>query len=413
MISLNNGMATLRRGGCVLVSLASLMLLEGCGGSNSSPSTSSSSPGSGSVNNVQSVVVNAGPTNNLVDTLFTSVTICVPGTSNCQTIPNVQVDTGSVGLRILSSQLTLSLTPAQDGSGNPLGNCVAFADNSYAWGSVATADVQIAGEKASSVPIQVIGASSLPAAPSACNTGGLADDTVSALGANGLLGIGVFRQDCGSACGPGVASAPAFYFSCPNSGCSVTTVALQNQLQNPVWLFPQDNNGVLISLPSVPANGMATVSGSLIFGIGTHSNNALGSAGVYTLDDVGDFSTTFAGQTYSGSFLDTGSNGIFFLDPTTLGIPNCRDGNSGFYCPSSTMNYSATNTGTNGTSGSVPFSIANADSLFNTNNTAFGDLGGENPGSFDWGLPFYFGRNVFSAIENQNTPAGAGPYWAY
>jgi hypothetical protein len=28
-------------------------------------------------------------------------------------------------------------------------------------------------------------------------------------------------------------------------------------------------------------------------------------------------------------------------------------------------------------------------------------------------LPFFYGRNVFTAIEGQNTPAGLGPYVAY
>jgi len=28
-------------------------------------------------------------------------------------------------------------------------------------------------------------------------------------------------------------------------------------------------------------------------------------------------------------------------------------------------------------------------------------------------LPFFFGRNVFTAIEGRNTPAGPGPYWAF
>lgn len=41
--------------------------------------------------------------------LTTSVTVCVPGTSNCVTIDNVQVDTGSQGLRVLASQLPASL----------------------------------------------------------------------------------------------------------------------------------------------------------------------------------------------------------------------------------------------------------------------------------------------------------------
>jgi len=40
-------------------------------------------------------------------------------------------------------------------------------------------------------------------------------------------------------------------------------------------------------------------------------------------------------------------------------------------------------------------------------------LGGPNPGTFDWGLPFFYGLNVYTAIEGQNTPAGTGPYVAY
>jgi hypothetical protein len=32
---------------------------------------------------------------------------------------------------------------------------------------------------------------------------------------------------------------------------------------------------------------------------------------------------------------------------------------------------------------------------------------------FGWGLPFFFGRTVFLAIEGQPTPAGAGPYYAF
>jgi hypothetical protein len=33
--------------------------------------------------------------------------------------------------------------------------------------------------------------------------------------------------------------------------------------------------------------------------------------------------------------------------------------------------------------------------------------------SFDWGLPFFYGRTVYTAIENQSTPAGVGPYFAF
>lgn len=72
-------------------------------------------------------------------------------------------------------------------------------------------------------------------------------------------------------------------------------------------------------------------------------------------------------------------------------------------------------------SSTVTFGIANALTLFDSSNTAFNNLGGPNPanptlgfaGGFDYGLPFFFGRNVYVAIENQSTPAGEGPFWAY
>ncbi|HEY6293313.1 MAG TPA: DUF3443 family protein [Terriglobia bacterium] len=373
-------------------------------------------------NNVASVQVNVGPAENSANQLFASVTICVPGTSNCETIPDVLVDTGSSGLRLFASLVDLSLPESTDSSGNPIGNCAQFADNSYMWGPLVMADVQLtsgssttAAEKASSVPIQVVGAGGFPSVPAACNTGGVADDTVEVLGANGILGIGVFQQDCGSFCATNISSNAPFYFSCPSSGCVQTTVAVADQAQNPIALFPQDNNGVLISLPSVSADGAAAVSGSLIFGIGTQSNNGLGSARVYTTDDLGNFSTTFKGASYSMSFLDTGSNGLFFLDSTTTGLPNCSD-DPGFYCPGSTMTFTAITVGTNGTSAPITFSIANADSLFSFNNgenAAFSNLGGSSSQVFDWGLPFFFGRNVFVAIQNESTPGGPGPYWAY
>ena len=55
-----------------------------CGGS---PSTTGPVPTVAPAANVQTLVVNAGPTNNYFNGAFTSVTICVPGQSTaCQTI---------------------------------------------------------------------------------------------------------------------------------------------------------------------------------------------------------------------------------------------------------------------------------------------------------------------------------------
>ena len=45
----------------------------------------------------------------------TQVTICQPGTSNCQTITDVLVDTGSSGLRIFASAVTVALPSSNSG----------------------------------------------------------------------------------------------------------------------------------------------------------------------------------------------------------------------------------------------------------------------------------------------------------
>lgn len=231
--------------------------------------------------NVQAIVVNAGPANNYFNGAFTSVTICVPGqTTGCQTIDGVLVDTGSSGLRVLSSALTLSLPQQAGSNGGPIVECAQFLDG-FTWGPVQTADVKLAGEQASRVPIQVIDERAFPNIPTSCSSSGTAEDTLDALGANAILGVGLFKQDCGLACAFVGSSNPGFYFSCPASGCQPAAVPLVSQVQNPVALFPTDNNGVVIQLPAVPAGGAVSVTGSLIYGIGTQSNNALGSAKVH------------------------------------------------------------------------------------------------------------------------------------
>lgn len=79
--------------------------------------------------NVQPISVNAGPTFSYVDGAFTTVTICVPGsTTQCQTISGILVDTGSSGLRILSSALTVALPQQTDSSGNAVAECAVFSD---------------------------------------------------------------------------------------------------------------------------------------------------------------------------------------------------------------------------------------------------------------------------------------------
>jgi len=227
------------------------------------------------------------------------------------------------------------------------------------------------------------------------------------------LGIGNFREDCGIGCTN--ITNNGFYYRCPASGCVQSTVILANQLQTPIAKFSQDNNGSIIQLPAVGSNGAANANGFLIFGINTRTNNQLGNASPQYIQNNGRLSTTYNGITYSASFIDSGSNGLYFSDTS---IAACGSSNfSGFYCPASTLSKSAIIFGiAPSTMNTVSFNIAHAQNLLTANPTfkAFNNLGGEllnNPNSFDWGLPFFYGRKVFTSIEG--TSGISAPYVAF
>ncbi|MFI4890336.1 MAG: DUF3443 family protein [Steroidobacterales bacterium] len=409
---------------------ASVFALAAC--HKSSSTRASSSAGSNTIataaSNVVTATVSAGPGPNAnINTLYTTVTICAPGsTTNCQTIDNIAVDTGASGLRVIASVLSPALAAALplqvDGSGNNIVECTQYAIG-YAWGPVATADMTISGESAASLPIQIIGSSQFPTAPAACAGTGVPQDTVPSFGANGTIGVSVFTQDCGSDCAltQDTSINPGLYWACssPNS-CSITTVPLAHQVPNPVTLFAIDNNGVIIELPAISATGSATVTGAIVFGVDTQTNNASGTATVLTVDPVhGYLSTAFNGVAFPQSFFDTGSNSLYFNDSAlTPTLALCSDqANTGFYCPTSTASYSAAVQSTDNVLISVPFSVANTDTLRagGTSLIAFNDLGEKFsvPGVFDWGIPFFFGRNVYNVIEGKTTTVATGPYVAF
>jgi len=385
-------------------------LVIGCGGGGGSGSSGGggTSPAPAG-NNVVALTVNGpGLNNSYPNEPCVSVTICTPGTTTCQTINDILLDTGSSGLRIFKQALTnVSLTQVTSGSGS-LAECIQYADGSSDWGPVQTASVILGNEPAVQVSIQVIDSTFFGAfALGVCGT---PDQNPSAAGFNGTLGVGLLAQDCGLGC---VNSANnGIYYSCSGSNCTGTAAALNSQVQNPVGLLPQDNNGVIIQLPSVPVGGSPSVNGSLVLGIGTQSNNGPSGVTAYSADQLGEFTTTFNGTAYS-SFIDSGSNGLFFPSSGSQ-LPGCPAPNSGWYCPSTTASLSATNKGASGSpSGVVSFQIGNFDSLINSSNNVFADIGGSTPGIFDWGLPFFFGRNVFVGLEGKGSTLGTGPYWAY
>ncbi len=390
------------------------------GGSSSSGSSSSgSSSGGNSGGNIVAITVGCG----YVNEPCVSVKICVPGTTQCQTISNLLLDTGSAGLRIFSGAITPSLNAnfpsVKDTSGRPYGTCAVYGDGSYQWGPIKRADVYLGQNLASNIPIEVIdftfgdlGAS----CKSSAGAGGVQD--AMAAGFNGILGVQFWKEDCGNYC---VSTAGnGIYSACSGSSCTSAVIDINNQLINPVSGLSADNNGLIIQISSVPLAGASNVSGQMILGIGTQANNKIGSPSVFQADPgTGIINTTYNGKSYK-AIIDSGSNAYYFPDSN---IPKCST-TSGWYCPTSTQNLSAIiMDSTQVKNQTVSFTVASANTLSASYNT-FSDLAGSIPSTmpsgsigFIWGLPFFTGRTVYVGIEKSSSLIGAqsltGPYWAY
>ncbi len=226
----------------------------------------------------------------------------------------------TLGSGAAGGELSLSLPQVLAPDGNPLQECFPMQDG-FAWGPVAQADVTMGGEQASNLAVQVIGQAGEASVPASCSNGMTDLSTLSALGANGILGVGLFQQDCGTACSQGVSNV---YYSCPaGMACNPITLSTTSQVLNPVPFVPGDNNGVLLQLPAVSPPGAATLTGSLFLGIGTQANNGVGTAAAYTTDANGNFVVTYNGANYPGS-ISSGSNAIYFLNSTLVPqLPTC------------------------------------------------------------------------------------------
>jgi hypothetical protein len=414
--SSNESVASINASGLMSSAGTGTTLISAISGSiTGSMSLKVTSGGAVSGPNVMPVTVNGSLCNPATSSNYpnkpcVSVTLCTAGTSTCQTIDDILLDTGSYGLRIFHQVVTVPLSQVTVSAGS-LAECVQYGDGSTQWGAVKLADVVLGGENAVSVPIQVID-QAFGTPPSVCN-GPLADTGPAAgAGFNGILGVGLFAHDCGDGCVSN--SDNGYYYSCSGSSCIATSASLTSQVQNPVSLLATDNNGVILSLPSIAPTGAGSVDGSMILGIGTQSNNAPWSVTMYPVNPQSPtFLTVFNGKTYTYAFIDSGSNGLFF--PSTM--TTCSSGMAtGWFCPLSAQNLSATNKGYAGLpSGVVGFSIANANALFTSGNGVFNDLGADTSpyAFFDWGLPFFLGRDIYVGIDGMTSPLGTGPYWAY
>ncbi len=366
----------------------------------------------------QVVLTAGGQTYDTFNRAYVSVTLCVPGTTTCQTIPDVVVDTGSTGLRIFASALSpamLSGLPEEMSQGVPVNECAMFAGGNM-WGTVRTADVAMAGEQAAATPIQVVQDGVAPVAPACASAAGSfgmisAPRGSSGLGGNGLIGLDALMQDCGSYCAAG--PTPYYY-----AGAGEVAVALAQQVTNPVTRFSQDNNGVLLTLPAIPAAGAVSVTGTMTFGVDTQPDNTLGALGLaqYAASGAGLSASYGSSGASMSAIFDSGSPMYYFEDAS---LPICSGSQltTSMYCPSAATTLHASISGSNGTTATIDFSVDNASNLLfqSPTNYAYDDLAqasGSTPalsGFLDMGLPFFFGRSVGVVFQGMPTYEGTGP----
>lgn len=431
-------------GRCIAaVTLFAATLLAGCGGN----STESQLVGDGVGNatagtevvitepvgdNTTEIVVDAGPVSGfslaVANLAYVTVTVCEPGGARCATIDHVLLDTGSIGLRVLRSAVAGLSVPSVSLPAGTAHECYPFVIGAV-WGPVVRADVTIGKRTAAALPIQLIDdAPTLSAAaPADCTTaaGGELLQSVTALQARGVLGIGLLRHDCGLNCQLGrYDSGVTLYYACTSANCQPAAVAPDDQVQHPVARFAEDNNGTAVVLPALPALGAAKVRGRLVLGIGTKANNQLPATArvlpVETNPSLNSYLyvSTRLGQTdFPSTYIDSGSNGLFFDDPAGMALCAVAVGGEGqWFCPSTQQSRLATLTGADGTTANVNLEVVSANALFATTNVAFatlaGSTGSANPGAFVWGLPFFYGRTVFTSIWEQPL-AVSGPWYAF
>jgi hypothetical protein len=377
--------------------------------------------------NTLALTVDSGPAAaaGQINHAYVTVKVCASGSqTQCASIDHILLDTGSVGLRLVRSVLTaaaVTLTAAADTQGHAIEECLSFVGG-QTWGPVALADVTLAGESAAKLPVQVMddtGAGAPP--PATCGANGTLANAVSGFGANGVLGVGVFAQDCGAACVNAAAPLP-LYYGCTAAGvCTAENVALADQVTNPVAMFAADNNGIIVNLPNLQyANGDVSVTGEVTFGIATQSDNALPATGLTVLgtDANGDFAARYNGSaTALPALIDSGTDSYAFDDPAIPVCPSATYGVfGGYYCPAmAPESRSTVNTSRSGTmvSSTVDFAIADPHT-FVANASAFINLAsGGGSTNFTWGMPFFYGRKIYVGIDQRAAGTYTGPYYAY
>lgn len=358
----------------------------------------------------------AGSRASIPNAIYADVKICHPSNpSQCAVIDHVIVDTGSVGLRVLASALPTNFLPALPQStvgAQKAAQCLSFVSG-VTWGSVRSVELRMGGSSfdgltASNLPIQIINDPdpAFSTVPASCSSQGGLMQTAADLGAKGILGVGLFIQDCGPACAN---SAPSVYYACSGTGsCSASAMPLSKQVSNPISSWAPHDNGNTIWLPNLQSGSSARADGMLVVGVGTSNNNALqANSQILAANSSGTFTANVNGNTLARSFIDSGSSITFLPAAGSTPLSVCPTPLSSFFCPVNSLSLTATNTGRAGTSSQTNVAIINAANAFSAKplDNAYAGLAGSSSApynSLDYGASFFFGRYVSTLIETKS-----------
>ena len=346
------------------------------------------------------------------------VTLCAPGTSTCQSIPNVFLDTGSTGLRIktnaIEPELMNALPILKDESGKEIAECFQYADTDDWWGRVGTADVKFGTDTASGISVQLVDPS-YGHHPLDCGgkVSGVAKEKI-----NGVLGIYFTQSDCyDHECVGGAKNLDHYgmaYYACGEHGfCKPHSMPVPLQVSNPVYALGLDSNGYILQMPAIDPNGSPDSRGSLVFGINTRENNQLDpAASVIALNPSDNtFPVTMSGLSLNG-FLDSGT-GAYAIPAKKLGIPECKKKDApGYLCPTSPQDFTVKFQDFQGKNESFKIDITSGKDQLASSNYAFDRLAIDSVANYSdalfLGLPFFFGKKIYFGFASASAPLGAG-----
>ncbi|TGP42503.1 DUF3443 family protein [bacterium M00.F.Ca.ET.228.01.1.1] len=337
-----------------------------------------------------------------------SVTVCVPGTSLCETVDNVMVDTGSVGLRLQRSALKHPerFAAMAGPDAHALAECYRFV-SSAAWGIVTRVDLRLAAIQASSIPIQIVDESNASYGdhprPDTCLKS-------SKPTSNGTLGIAaVSLNDCKDPCF--ISLKTPRYYQCTVDGCTpvARAVAANFRVVHPIAALPWDNNGYVLDVQPVPESGATAARRTLTLGIGTQQNNVLDVTNVVDLAPNGTFTTVWNGQSYPASYFDTGTEEYYFAT-APVGAQECGS----HWCATPEAEFSATLKGQT-TDATAKLRVGDSATLVRSGKGAFRNVAivaHRDSRAVVWGMPFFIGRKVFVKL-NDGSGGSGNAYYAF